>query len=187
MLYAKFYMRDWMEGTEHMARVDREAYMALILEMFRTNGPIQLRGEAAGKILHCSRSNAYALLGRLMELGKIARTPDGHYFNVRAMWEIGLFWEAQRRKVRMQFLAKTVLKIGQRAQQYQRVNTHIERRYKTDFSTISTASRRRPRNPGKTVSPIISKDLEQANAIMEQKRIAEWAARHTRTVGGANG
>jgi hypothetical protein len=173
MLYCKFNVRDWTQGTEGMRAVERAAYHSLINEMYEINGPIKISGAGLASILSCSERNAYRLVRRLIVAGKIIKAPDGSLVNVRAMWEIGLFWEAIERRVKL----ATLTKLSVRAQRNQRVIGTLERGRSISKSYTSGRARGTSKGPLRLIhDPILAKANAERAAIL----LAQWQGRRSR-------
>lgn len=78
----------WDEGTIDLTLEEEAAYLRLCHQMYRRRGPTPNSERLLCSLWRCHPNKARRLLKKLIEMGKIYATPEGHLTNTRVTREV---------------------------------------------------------------------------------------------------
>ncbi len=87
MPWVRFYLYDWISGTNGMTSEQRDVYITLLVCMYEKKEPLKTDFQTLARICHCSQKKFAAIVEYLMKNDKLIETDSG-LWNTRVEEEL---------------------------------------------------------------------------------------------------
>ncbi len=87
MPWVRFYLYDWISGTNGMTLEQRGAYMTLLVLMYEKKAPLKTDFETLARACNCSQKKFAAIVEYLIKNDKLIQKDDG-LWNTRVEKEL---------------------------------------------------------------------------------------------------